>query len=468
MNLAAGPASRGTSRPCLKSGRSRPTTPLDPAPMEVPRIRSDATAASPLRRVGAEAARPDGSGGAPREGASQAGSGAQQSSAPAPPRPDRPLDLLGRLVALLPDVGPEGVEPDLATLRLLEVAEGASARADGEGSRLPSAALREVLSRLVRPGGDGAHLRARVRAAAGDPTALLAALQGGSPGAEGTALERLAAILLPGGAVPGDELEALVAALARVGRAAPVQAGGAWGTWIQGLADALAAALGTAAPELRRALERGGLAGREALALRALLESGALSPATRRALLGSALTAAEDRGQLATLLQELPEGEARERGQRALRGLEADRLLALVRQAAGDELRTSLPFPDGSGLTVLHLFVRPDRDGSAAGPAPVGPAGWRVRLGLDLQALGPLRLDLLWRQERLVLSIACGSAETLHRLGAAEGQLAEHLAAEGQEVDLVLSLASEQDLDLSAESLRIPAPEGESWMDLAG
>jgi len=441
--------------------------------MEVPRIRSDATAASPLRRVGAEAARPDGSGSAPRDGAPQAGASAPQPAAPAPPRPDRPLELLGRLVALLPDVGPGGVEPDLATLRLLEVAEGGAARADGEGSRFSSAALREILSRLVRPGGGAADLRARVRAAAGDPTALLAALQSGSAAAEGPALARLAAALLPGNpvpgsAVPGDGLEALAAALARVGRAAPVQAGGAWSAWIQGLAEALASALGSSEPGLRRALERGGLAGREALALRALLESGALSSAARRALLGSALTAAEERGQLAALLQELPEGEARERGQRALRGLEADRLLALVRQAAGDELRTSLPFPDGAGLTVLHLFVRPDRDGSAADAETSAPTGWRVRLGLDLQALGPLRLDLLWRQERLVLSIACSSASTLERVRAAEGLLSEQLAAEGQEVDLVLSLAAAEDLDLSAESLRIPAPEGESWMDLAG
>ena len=418
--------------------------------MEVPRIRSDATAASPLRRVGAEAARPDGSGSAPRDGAPQAGASAPQPAAPAPPRPDRPLELLGRLVALLPDVGPGGVEPDLATLRLLEVAEGGAARADGEGSRFSSAALREILSRLVRPGGGAADLRARVRAAAGDPTALLP----GNP--------------VPGSAVPGDALEALAAALARVGRAAPVQAGGAWSAWIQGLAEALASALGSSEPGLRRALERGGLAGREALALRALLESGALSSAARRALLGSALTAAEERGQLAALLQELPEGEARERGQRALRGLEADRLLALVRQAAGDELRTSLPFPDGAGLTVLHLFVRPDRDGSAADAETSAPTGWRVRLGLDLQALGPLRLDLLWRQERLVVSIACSSASTLERVRAAEGLLSEQLAAEGQEVDLVLSLAAAEDLDLSAESLRIPAPEGESWMDLAG
>lgn len=441
--------------------------------MEVPRIRSDATAASPLRRVGAEAARPDGSGSAPRDGAPRPGTSAQQPPAPAPPRPDRPLDLLGRLVALLPDVGPGGVEPDLATLRLLEVAEGGAGRADGEGSRFSSAALREILSRLVRPGGGAADLRARVRAAAGDPTALLAALQSGSAEAEGPALARLAAALLPGNpvpgsAVPGDALEALAAALARVGRAAPVQAGGAWSAWIQGLAEALASALGSSEPGLRRALERGGLAGREALALRALLESGALSSAARRALLGSALTAAEERGQLAALLQELPEGEARERGQRALRGLEADRLLALVRQAAGDELRTSLPFPDGAGLTVLHLFVRPDRDGSAADAETSAPTGWRVRLGLDLQALGPLRLDLLWRQERLVLSIACSSASTLERVRAAEGLLSEQLAAEGQEVDLVLSLAAAEDLDLSAESLRIPAPEGESWMDLAG
>ena len=441
--------------------------------MEVPRIRSDATTASPLRRVGAEAARPDGSGSAPRDGAPRAGTSAQQPPAPAPPRPDRPLDLLGRLVALLPDVGPGGVEPDLATLRLLEVAEGGVGRADGEGSRFSSAALREILSRLVRPGGGAADLRARVRAAAGDPTALLAALQSGSAAAEGPALGRLAAALLPGNpvpgsAVPGEGLEALAAALARVGRAAPVQAGGAWSAWIQGLAEALASALGSSEPGLRRALERGGLAGREALALRALLESGALSSAARRALLGSALTAAEERGQLAALLQELPEGEARERGQRALRGLEADRLLALVRQAAGDELRTSLPFPDGAGLTVLHLFVRPDRDGSAADAETSAPTGWRVRLGLDLQALGPLRLDLLWRQERLVLSIACSSASTLERVRAAEGLLSEQLAAEGQEVDLVLSLAAAEDLDLSAESLRIPAPEGESWMDLAG
>ena len=247
--------------------------------MEVPRIRSDATAASPLRRVGAEAARPDGSGSAPRDGAPRAGTSAQQPSAP------RLRVRIGRWIcsgASWPSCR-RGAGWRRAGPRDPPAPRGCRGWGGPRGWRrlAPSAALREILSRLVRPGGGAADLRARVRAAAGDPTALLGALQSGSAEAEGPALARLAAALLPGNpvpgsAVPGDALEALAAALARVGRAAPVQAGGAWSAWIQGLAEALASALGSSEPGLRRALERGGLAGREAHAQRAHRESGAL------------------------------------------------------------------------------------------------------------------------------------------------------------------------------------------------
>ena len=441
--------------------------------MEVPRIRSDATAASPLRRVGAEAARPDGSGSAPRDGAPRAGTSAQQPSAPAPPRPDRPLDLLGRLVALLPDVGPGGVEPDLATLRLLEVAEGGAARADGEGSRFSSAALREILSRLVRPGGGAADLRARVRAAAGDPTALLGALQSGSAEAEGPALARLAAALLPGNpvpgsAVPGDALEALAAALARVGRAAPVQAGGAWSAWIQGLAEALAS----------RARELRARPAPRARARRPRWPRGprpARPPRVGCALIGRAARPPGQRadGCRGTRTPGRPPAGACRRARRGsgvsaaprTRGRSTARPRA---PGGGDEPADQPSFPDGAGLTVLHLFVRPDHDGSAADAENSAPTGWRVRLGLDLQAprSTPARPALASGASGALDRVR--SASTLERVRAAEGLLSERLAAEGQEVDLVLSLAAAEDLDLSAESLRIPAPEGESWMDLAG
>lgn len=443
--------------------------------MEVPRIRTDSSTA-PLRRVGAESARTGDFAPSPRGQhgpAGAAGEGAAEGAAPAAPRPDRPLDLLGRLVALLPDLGPGGAEPDAAALRLLEVAEG-GARADSRGSAsaVPSSALRELLARLVRPGTDGGDLRARVRAAAGDPTALLAALQGGAGSSSaGTALEALAQLLDPAGsAALADELPLLEAALRQVGRGAPVRADGAWGRWLLGLADALASALGQGAPRLARALRKGTLRGREAQALRALLACGALSTQARRALLGAALAAAEDRSALGTAVEALPEGDAREAGRAALRGLEADRLLALLRQNAEGELRTTLPFSDGADLALLHLFVRPDHGGEDPAGAEGGKAapGWRVRLGLELSRLGPVRLDLLWRRDRLLLSLSCAEPATLERLRDGVGALREQLAAEGQEVEVVLALAPAASLDLAPESRRVPKPRGDSWMDLAG
>jgi hypothetical protein len=449
--------------------------------MEVPRIRTD-SATAPLRRVGAEPARTGDSAAQPRGQEGTAGA-RTESSSPAAPRPDRPLELLGRLVALLPDLGPGGAEPDAAALRLLEVAEGALGEGAGvreragalskaSGPDLGPAVVRELLARLVRPGAGGGDLRARVRAAAGDPTALLAALQG-APGSKGAsaALEALARLLEPSGsATLLDELPALEAALRQVGRSAPLRADGAWGRWLLGIADALAGALGQGAPRFARALRRGALRGREAQALRALLACGALSTQARRGLLGAALAAAEGRSELGAAVEALAEGDAREAGRSALRGLEADRLLALLRQHAEGELRTALPFPDGADLALLHLFVRPDHGGASAdaeGDAAVEP-GWRVRLGLDLARLGPLRLDLLWRRDRLLLSISCAATPTLERLREAVSELQEQLSAEGQEVEIVLALAAAESLDLAPESRRVPKPRGDSWMDLAG
>ncbi|MDA0947966.1 MAG: flagellar hook-length control protein FliK, partial [Planctomycetota bacterium] len=170
-------------------------------------------------------------------------------------------------------------------------------------------------------------------------------------------------------------------------------------------------------------------------------------------------------------VEALAEGDAREAGRSALRGLEADRLLALLRQHAEGELRTALPFPDGADLALLHLFVRPDHRGGASTDAEGDAApepGWRVRLGLDLARLGPVRLDLLWRRDRLLLSLSCATPETLERLRAGVGELEEQLAAEGQEVEVVLALASAESLDLAPESRRVPKPTGDSWMDIAG
>jgi len=110
---------------------------------------------------------------------------------------------------------------------------------------------------------------------------------------------------------------------------------------------------------------------------------------------------------------ELPDGALRESVARVLSAIEAEQLLNVARERAGEPLVHSFPFPDGDGFTTARLQVpaRDRRDSEEEAGAPDGSC--RIALGVELSALGPVRADLALTPDWLVVRLVVTRAEAL-------------------------------------------------------
>lgn len=188
--------------------------------------------------------------------------------------------------------------------------------------------------------------------------------------------------------------------------------------------------------------------GLEVLLLRSLLGVGALaqgSAAQRVRRLASSLHG-EFKAQLLEASARWEPGPGREALTRALEGVEAEQLLNVARQRAGEPLHWSLPLLESGRWTTAHLFVqRGSSDGqgsSGSDPKSV----WRLSLAIDLTGTGPVRADLAARSGALDLWLRASRPAGLSALAAGLGELEARLAQGGRRVSIHLAPATEESL----------------------
>lgn len=350
----------------------------------------------------------------------------------------------------------------------------------------PAGGPSSEVSALLR---DGRVLSAEVLARPGDSSVLLAigrhtipaeselALDPGArflvrveQGAEGVVLR-----LLGSSAV---EEEALLAALrAVVGEERPV------GEVLGELARALRASLGRGEPlpELRALAQALGALSAppdgDPGALRTLLASLGLGHEAALAVLlgarGTHAALAKLRGDLKALLLGAHEAlaggepsELRESVARALTSLEAEQLLNLAREKAGEPLVLSFPFPDGEAWATARLAVpsRREREGGAG----EDEVPFRLSLGLELTELGPLRADLTLTPTQLALRLLVTRPEVAERLEGELSELRARLSGGRRAVELHVRLATPAETALGLDPLDIRYLRERHLMNVAG
>jgi hypothetical protein len=101
------------------------------------------------------------------------------------------------------------------------------------------------------------------------------------------------------------------------------------------------------------------------------------------------------KSRLLKAVAKLERGAARSALSSALAGLEAEQVLNVARQAAGDALIWSFPFPDMDGWTTARLAMHGTSPGEAEpgqGPGH-GADETRLSLGISFSQLGPIRVE---------------------------------------------------------------------------
>lgn len=275
----------------------------------------------------------------------------------------------------------------------------------------------------------------------GDQQALLRALRSVVPDERslGAVLGELAHALEPGQGSDATELRELARGLARL--AQPLGDGAALRTTLGALGlgheAALAALLGGRVGRAELDELRGNM---KALLLRAhgALEGSGPEQAGLREILARALT-----------------------------GLEAEQLLNLARERAGEPLLLSFPFPDGAGWSTARLAV-PARREREDGEREAEDAPFRLALGLELSNLGPLRADLTLTPGLLAVRLLVTRADVARRI---EGELAglEARLRDGRRaVELRVRIATPAEAELGLSPLDTRFLREHNLMDLVG
>ena len=153
--------------------------------------------------------------------------------------------------------------------------------------------------------------------------------------------------------------------------------------------------------------------------------------------------------------------------ERALASLEAEQLLNLAREKAGEPVVLSFPFPDGDGWATARLAVPPRGEREEA-PRGEGEAPFRLSLGLELSNLGPLRADLTLARGVLSLRLLVTRADVVSRVERALAELRARLGGAGRAVDVQVRRATPAETALGLDPLDIRYLRERHLMNVAG
>lgn len=211
---------------------------------------------------------------------------------------------------------------------------------------------------------------------------------------------------------------------------------------------------------LARLLERSGL--RYEATLAAALRSG-VSPDVLERLSNDL------KGELLRAFDKLEDGPLRETLGRTLAGIEAEQLLNVARQRAGEPLVWSLPFPDVDGWTTARVVVSRRRDEERDGPGgPPGEAQSDVVLGVRFSNLGPIRAELSMDPRRLAVRVLVTQPELVGTLQTDFEELARRLGGGKRAVHLFTRLARPEEVDVAESPLDIRFLREHRLMDVSG
>jgi hypothetical protein len=213
---------------------------------------------------------------------------------------------------------------------------------------------------------------------------------------------------------------------------------------------------GAGGDELARLLTRAGLS-YEAGLLRAALRGGAPDELAQ--------LAGDLKAELLRALSQLEAGPLRDAVQRALGGLEAEQLLNLARSESGEPLHWSLALPGGA---TAHLFVERDAPDEEDGEEQRDEGALRVVLGVELSALGPVRVDLRLRDDSVQARFLVADRALAERLHAGFAELSERLSSDERRVRLVASVGTPKELDVGAHAHEVEYLEQNRMLDVSG
>jgi len=228
-----------------------------------------------------------------------------------------------------------------------------------------------------------------------------------------------------------------------------------------GLGDQLGAHVfrpGSSGADLMQLLLRGGL-NFEALLLKAGGPAG--SQADARALL------LDLKAKLLSQLSKLSEGPARDAVARALSGLEAEQLLNVARQEAGEPLHWSIPVPDGDNWKTAHLLWSENQGEQEPGEEGEGEYQ-RISLGINFSKTGPVRVDAWMRSDRLNLRILVEREPVADLIRAGAEALTEALGQSDRTVHIVVGVGTADEVEIEARTMDIHYLREHHLMDVSG
>ncbi|MCZ6597598.1 MAG: hypothetical protein O7B99_08170 [Planctomycetota bacterium] len=175
------------------------------------------------------------------------------------------------------------------------------------------------------------------------------------------------------------------------------------------------------------------------------------------------------KGELLKALANLPEGVLRDAIARALAGLEAEQLLNLARQQAGEPLLFALPFPDGAGWTTAHLLVRPRYEGEAEeNGEPDDDGAQRLVLGVSFSRTGPVRVDLILGDGALTARILVTRQEVANRVSRDLHELTERLGDGSRRVRISVRVGTPEEVAVGSRPLDVRFLHEHRLMDVEG
>jgi hypothetical protein len=183
---------------------------------------------------------------------------------------------------------------------------------------------------------------------------------------------------------------------------------------------------------------------------------------------GFEMLRADLKAELLQALIDLPAGPARQAVVDALAGLEAEQLLNLARQQAGEPQLWSFPVPDGGGWTSAMLELPAKQEGEEGEDQEGGNASLRMALGVNFSQLGPVRADVTLNERVLAVRLLTGRPDTAARLREDAARLSGLLDDGERELRLVIRAGTPEEVAVGARPLDTHFLRNHRLMDVQG
>lgn len=176
------------------------------------------------------------------------------------------------------------------------------------------------------------------------------------------------------------------------------------------------------------------------------------------------------KAQLMLVMTQLEGGELQHAIGAALAGLEAEQVLNVARQAAGDPLIWSFPFPDLEGWTTAQLSLdapeRPEED--QAGGSPSHGDVTKLALGISFSQLGPIRAEFSLEPSVLRVNIFVTEEPLADRIRGDFDELMGRMGDGRRSLQLSTAVRSLEEVERNTRPGDVSFLRGKHLLDLEG